>query len=369
MIMSIPDGLQVLVTGGSGFLGTAIVEALLEKHPKWRISVLDVKQPERHIARRLDQYLQADVSVAKSVYSAFADYRPDLVVHTAGMIPVGEKRYSTKNEDWERVKAVNYNGTRNVLDASLASGCKRFVYTSSCTVVTDDMDHEYFYMTEALPTGLATLHYGKSKGMAESYVLSPEHADKGLMACALRPCTIFGPTDTAVISIFHELIAKGETSFIVGDGDNLYDFMYIDNAVLAHMLAVENLLTTRTAAGQAFFISNEEPVYFWDFLAFVWAQFGHVPRYRVHIPESIAWMAALVFECKTWVAGGANTLNRGSVRDGVRSQFAHNGKARDILRYKPTVGLTEGVRRTCEGYKKYLAAKAAPAVTKSTAKG
>ena len=191
--MGVPDVLSVLVTGGSGFLGTGVVEALLDKYPKWRITVLDLRPPERRLARRIEQFLQTDISSAESVYSAFADYTPDLVVHTAGVVPARKSRYSTREKDWERVKAINYDGTRHVLDAAMASGCRRFVYTSSCTVVIDDLEHDYFYMDEKIPTGLATLHYGKSKGMAERYVMSPEHAEKGLVICALRPCTIIGP--------------------------------------------------------------------------------------------------------------------------------------------------------------------------------
>ncbi|KAK3071549.1 hypothetical protein LTR53_008416 [Teratosphaeriaceae sp. CCFEE 6253] len=344
--MPIPDTLDVLVTGGSGFLGASIVNALLDKYPNWRLSILDIRPPEPALASRLEQFFRVDVSSAESVYSAFADYTPNLVVHTAGVIPARQSRYSTNLRDWERVKAINVDGTRHVLDAAMASGCRRFLYTSSCTVVVDDMEHDYFYMDETIPTGLATLHYGKSKGLAERYVMSPEHTEKGLAACALRPCTIIGPTDTAVIGIFHDLIGKGETNFIVGDGNNVYDFMYIDNAVLAHILAIENLLTSRTAAGEVFLISNQEPVYFWDFLVYVWAQFGHVPRYRVHIPEGLAWLVATMLEWKTWLAGGASTFTRGSVRDGVRSQFANNDKAKRVLGYVPTVGLSEGVRRT-----------------------
>ncbi|KAK1069778.1 hypothetical protein LTR74_004657 [Friedmanniomyces endolithicus] len=369
MATSKTGNLQVLVTGGSGFLGTGIVSALLDKYPKWRISVLDQRPPDPQVADRLDQILSADISVGESVQKVFIDYTPDLVVHTAGVIPAGTKRYSTREEDWERVKAVNYDGTRHILDAALASGCKLFVYTSSCTVVTDDMEHDYFYMDEKIPTGLATLHYGKSKGIAERYVLSPEHAEKGLVACALRPCTIIGPTDTAVISRFHEVITNGETNFIVGDGNNLYDFMYIDNAVLAHILAVENLLTTQTAAGHAFFISNQEPVYFWDFLIYVWAQFDHVPKYRMHIPETLAWGVASVLEWKTWLTGTASALDRGSVRDGARSLFANNDKAKTILGYEPKVGLSEGVQLTCRGYKEYLATKTAQIAGNGKPKG
>lgn len=349
---------RILVTGGSGFLGSRIVKALVARHPKWRISALDRRPPADDVKKCLAQFLEADITSAASVHNAFADYTPDLVVHTAGIVPARQLRYSTKQQDWERVKAINFDGTRHVLDATRSSGCTRFVYTSSCTVAIDDLDHDYYYMDESIPLGLATLHYGKSKGMAEQYVLDLKHAENGLIACALRPCTIIGPGDTAVISLIHDLIAKRETFFIVGNGDNIYDFMYIDNAVDAHILAVENLLSTKAAAGQAFFISNQEPVYFWDFLAFVWAQFGHVPTSRVHIPMGLAWIVAAVLEFVTWLTGGANTLDRGSVKDGVRTHFSNNGKARQILGYKPKVGLAEGVRLACEDYKMHLVKQA-----------
>ncbi|KAK0320566.1 hypothetical protein LTR82_008279 [Friedmanniomyces endolithicus] len=326
MATSIPENLQVLVTGGSGFLGTGIVSALLDKYPKWRISILDQRPPDPQVASRLDQILSADIRIAESVHKAFLGYSPDLVVHTAGVIPAGTKRYSTKDEDWQRVRAVNYDGTRHILDETLASACKLFVYTSSCTVVTDDMEHDYFYMDEKIPTGLATLHYGKSKGMAERYVLSPEHAEKGLVACALRPCTILGPTDTAVISRFHE-------SWRTCSQSKTY-----------------SLRKRRPDMPSSSATSNQEPVYFWDFLIYVWAQFDHVPKYRMHISETVAWGVASVLEWKTWLTGMASALDRGSVRDGARSLFANNDKAKRILGYEPIVGLSEGVKLTCMVY-------------------
>ena len=358
-VMARKKALDVLVTGGSGFLGRGIAEALLDEHPDWNVSILDINPPLRSLQKRIFQFIQADITSAESVNNAFVEYSPDLVVHTAGIVPARKFRYSTKRKDWFRVKSINYDGTRHVVDASMAAGCRNFVYTSSCTVVIDDLNHDYYYMNETIPIGKATLHYGKSKGMAESYVLSTKLAEQGLKACALRPCTIIGPEDTAVISVMYDLIAKHETYFIIGHGNNFYDFMYIDNAVHAHVLAIENMLTTKSAAGQAFFISNQEPVYFWDFLAYVWVQFGHVPKFQIHIPANIAWVAGFALECFTWLTGRASTIDRGSVNDSVRSQFSNNDKARRILGYEPKVGLAEGVRLSCEGYKKHLAAQIA----------
>ncbi|KAK5123866.1 hypothetical protein LTR85_002062 [Meristemomyces frigidus] len=367
--MASQDQSRILVTGGSGFLGNGIVRALLERHPEWRTSILDLKGPDGDVLHRLEHFFQADISSAESVYGAFTDYTPDLVVHTAGIVPARQYRYSTNKTAWEHVKHVNYDGTRNVVDATIASGCRHFVYTSSCTVAVDDLEHDYYYMDETVRLGLATLHYGKSKTMAEQYVLSSQHAEKGLIACALRPCTIIGPGDTAVLALMHDLIAKKETNFIVGDGDNIYDFMYIDNAVDAHLLAIENLLSSKTAAGHAFFISNQEPVYFFDFLAAIWAQFGHVPSVRVHIPMRVAWVAGYVLEWYTWITGAAATMDTGSVKDGVRTAYSNNEKARRILGYEPKVGLAEGVRLACDDYKKRLATQGSLSAPQEKAKG
>lgn len=355
--MSLNHEYKILVTGGSGFLGRAVIRMLLERYPHWKVSSLDIRPPDQDVAQQLDRVMLADIRQEDSVKAAFKDYHPDLVVHTAGVVPARAFRYSTKDVDWQHVKAVNYDGTRNVLLATMASGCMRFVYTSSVTAIIDDLDHDYYYMDESVPLGLAQLHYGKSKGMAETFVLSSEHAEKGLKACALRPCTILGPDDTQVISVLHDCIGKGETYFVVGDGNNIYDWMYIDNAAHAHVLAIKNLLTSETAAGEAFFITNQEPAYFWDFLAFIWAQFGHKPAFQVHVPVALAMIVAFVLEWFTWALGLPITLDTGSVKDGIRTHYASNEKAIHVLGYRPTVGLTEGVVRSCQGYKRHLAAK------------
>lgn len=221
---------ECLVTGGAGFLGRNIIQTLLQKHPDWRITVLDLAPPPEEAIQQQQQqdwqrtvvgWLHADITSADSVKAAFQNYRPDIVFHCAGIVPARDLRYSRDSKQWEKVKAINYHGTVNVLQATLETGCRKFVYTSSCTAVIDDLDHDYYNMNESIPLGRATLHYGKSKAMAEQYVLSPEYAAQGLKACALRPCTIIGPGDVAVISLIHDLITKGETYFVVGDGNNL----------------------------------------------------------------------------------------------------------------------------------------------------
>lgn len=169
-----------------------------------------------------------------------------------------------------------------------------------------------------------------------------------LATCALRPSVICGPGDHQLIPIVHACIAKGEMPFVVGDGENLWDVTYVSNVADAHVLAVENLLSTKSAAGEAIFISNEEPVPFRDFCLEVWKNFGHYPSYQVHIPVSIASLLGFLAELMTWVTGTPATFSRGSVNDACGTRYCSGEKARKILGYKPRVGIEEGIRISCK---------------------
>jgi len=172
--------------------------------------------------------------------------------------------------------------------------------------------------------------------------------DEKLSTCALRPSVIFGPGDYQLIPSLHTCIAKGETPFVIGSGENLWDVTYVSNIADAHVLAVENLLSEKTAAGDAFFISNEEPITFRDFCLAVWGNFGHYPPYEVHIPVAFATLAGYIAELVTWITGNRTMLSRGSVLDASATRYCSDKKARDILGYKPRVGIEEGIRISCE---------------------
>lgn len=169
-----------------------------------------------------------------------------------------------------------------------------------------------------------------------------------LSTCAIRPSVIFGPDDYQLIPSVHACIAKHETPFIIGTGTNLWDVTYISNIADVHILAVENLMTTRTAAGEAFFVSNNEPIPFRDFCLEVWRQFGHYPPFEVHIPERLGRLVGYAAEWTTWLTGMPTTLSSGSVIDACSTRYCSGVKARKILKYEPRVGLEEGIRISCE---------------------
>lgn len=341
---------HILVTGASGFLGQAVITALQTTHPDWTLTNLDLRPPPS--LQPNVTYIQADITQAFEVDIATCKANPDAIINVAGWVPNGSLRYSNSKALRDKIFGINHLGTLNVLSSAQKTKCRAFVQTSSCTVLSDDLDHDFPNMTEDIPIGHATLAYGASKAPAELAVLAAN--TPAFKTCALRPATIIGPGDTyGVIATMHACIANGETPWIIGTGDNMYDFVYITNVADAHVLALENLLfatpTPESAAGQAMFVSNQQPVYFRDFMLAIWKHFDHVPPFQFTVPTSLAWFAGLMAEVKMWVAGGRESaLSRGSVRDAVGTRYASNEKARRILGYHPRVDFVDAVRLACE---------------------
>lgn len=157
--MSVP---RILVTGGAGFVGSTIVLELLAAHPSWQIIVLDVKNPADYRApSRNVHYILADVRREDACSAAVREARPTLIIHGAGAVPGGLDRYSRKGRD--RLFELNVGGTVNMLQAAKACDVRYFVFTGSCTSITDDLNHDYPNFREEVPFPEKSLKYGESK--------------------------------------------------------------------------------------------------------------------------------------------------------------------------------------------------------------
>jgi UDP-glucose 4-epimerase len=155
---------HVLITGGTGFVGGWIVQRLVEKHPSVKITIVDVEKRKTWTAPRDDiEFIEADVTKEHEVIAAFEAANPTIVMHTAGIVPTGNNRYRPISPVRQRCYDVNLNGTRHALNAAKAVKAKAFIFTSSVTIISDDVDNDYPNMDETIPTGQATLVYGRVK--------------------------------------------------------------------------------------------------------------------------------------------------------------------------------------------------------------
>jgi sterol-4alpha-carboxylate 3-dehydrogenase (decarboxylating) len=178
------------------------------------------------------------------------------------------------------------------------------------------------------------------------------------LTCAIRPAGIIGEGDIQVLPKMVTAYRKGQTKFQIGDNNNMFDFTYVFNVAHGHVLALIALLETsrmmptmpldhERVDGQAFFITNGEPVYFWDFARAVWHEAGdRLPLSGVwHLSAETAWAIGTILEWAFWVMGKKPNLSRAQVRYSTMSKYHSIAKARQRLGYEPIVPLGEGIRR------------------------
>ncbi|KAF2441358.1 C-3 sterol dehydrogenase/C-4 decarboxylase-like protein [Karstenula rhodostoma CBS 690.94] len=335
---------KVLITGGTGFLGSEIVKVLVEAKD-FAITALDINPPSLGTESYSSvTYVRCDILNFKKLREVFKEARPTVVLHTVAVNLLGESRYSTQGKD--TVFTINVDGTKNVIQASQEFGVKAFVYTSSVTVLLDQLEENFRNADETWSTGRATTLYGQSKTMAEGVVLSSN--TPSFRTCALRAAPIFGPRDPVTIPTIYGCIANGETPFILGSGNNLQDYVYVSNVADAHVLALHNLLGLGIAAGEAFFITNGEPITVRDLCLAVWKEFGHYPLFQLRIPEELAWWMGWGLEWASWLTSRKGTFSRGVVLDATKTRYVSISKARRVLGYIPRVSLPEALQISCQ---------------------
>lgn len=189
-------------------------------------------------------------------------------------------------------------------------------------------------------------------------MLEANRKPENFLTCAIRPAGIFGEGDVQLLPKMVGAYRKGQTKFQVGPNTNMFDFTYVENVAHGHVLGVLALLQTHKVLptipldhervdGEAFFITNGEPVYFWDFARAVWHEAGdRVPLSSVwHLSADVAWTIGAILENLFWVLGKKPNLTRAQVRYSSMSKYHSIAKAKQRLGYEPLVGLEEGIKR------------------------
>ncbi|CAF3449037.1 unnamed protein product, partial [Fusarium graminearum] len=358
---------RVVVIGGNGFLGHHIVNQALENWTTTATIGIDLRCERNRNPNA--EYRECDITDSERLLSLFEELKPDVVIHTASPVAVNPKIGN------DVFKKVNVDGTQAVVDACQKTGVKALVYTSSASVISDNVT-DLLNADERWPLirgDQQTEYYSETKAQAEEIVIKANRQDDSkLLTTSIRPAGIFGEGDVQTLAGILNAYKRGKHTIQVGTNENLFDFTYVGNVAHAHLLAAQLLLATAASStvpldhervdGEAFFITNDTPVYFWDFARTIWHAAGYdkgtEPNWYLNRELGITF--GYISEVIASILGKTPTLTRKAIIMSCMTRYYNINKAKRALRYQPLWTLKEGIDRGVNWFLEQDKAAAAP---------
>jgi nucleoside-diphosphate-sugar epimerase len=321
--------MRVAITGATGFLGSNLTPQLLTSG----FDVVALGRSPMVLAELGNlgvRTARVDLRNLEQLKTALKSV--EVVCHLAALAePWGR---------WQDFYSTNVQGTWNVLDACKSNGVRRLVFVSSPSVLFDGSD--LINVTEDLPYPSRFIsNYCTSKRLAEEAVRS---AAGELEITIIRPKAIFGPGDKSLLPrILSAAVRK--RLWRIGDGTNQVDLTYVDNVSQAIILAACNA----AAANKLFHITNDEHVKLWPLIESILARF-HLSL-RGTITFAMAFQAARLIElAHRPFPRSEPPLTRLTVALLGRTQTFNIALAKNVLGYRPTISVTEGIARTLDSF-------------------
>ncbi|KAL6931161.1 probable Sterol-4-alpha-carboxylate 3-dehydrogenase, decarboxylating [Hanseniaspora guilliermondii] len=338
---------SVLLIGGSGFLGLHLIEQFYKNDSTTKISVFDVRPLPEKLSKQFTfdpkniEFFKGDLTSSEDVSKAIKESRAEVLVHSASPMHGG------KTEIYQK---VNVEGTDNALKVAKKLGIKAFVYTSSAGVIFNGQDIHNADETWPIPE-VPMDSYNETKAIAEDMVLKANDPSNNFYTIALRPAGIFGPGDRQLVPGLRSVAKLGQSKFQLGDNNNLFDWTYAGNVADAHVLAAEKLLNKDAAlkaSGETYFITNDTPTYFWALARTVWKADGHIDKKVIVLNRPLAIFAGYLSEFFSKILNKEPGLTPFRVKIVCAYRYHNISKAKEILGYKPQVGIEEGIQKTLE---------------------
>lgn len=321
--------MRILVTGGGGFLGSAICSMLVKRGDQVQsIS----RQAYPGLATMGISQFRGDLVDKGKIYSAAQGC--DAIIHTAAKAGIWG--------DYSSYYQANVLGTQNIIEVCRELRITKLVYTSSPSVVFSGGDMEGVNESAPYPKRYLTA-YPKTKAIAEQMVLNAN--DENLATVSLRPHLIWGPGDNHLVP---RILARAKAGKLrkIGSRDVLVDSVYIDNAASAHILALDRLNFNSPCSGKAYFISNGEPWKLWDLVnEIILAGRGNVVNKTVSV--SLAYFMGWLFEIIYTISRkhAEPPMTRFLAKELSTSHWFDISNARNDLGYVPMITIREGLDR------------------------
>ncbi len=323
--------MEILVTGGNGFMGRNLIASLQERGDRVRVLALPTENTE-WLEERGVQVFRGDIRSPKDLVAPM--HGVEGVFHLAAMIGV-----------WRSIEdyyAVNVTGTENVCRAAMSAGVSRIVCISSAMVYDMAKGHA---ASEDDFLGPLDEPYSWTKAQGDMLVqrmIREEH----LPAVIIRAGTLIGPGDALNFGRMADRVRAGK-GIIIGSGKNVIPFVYTTDLVQGLILALDS----KQAEGKIYNIGNDQTITQNVFLSTVAQEVG-VAVPRVHVPYWPLYTAAHMAERVAVLS--QNRIPPFLTRHGVKLYGADNrlsiAKARNELGYTPKVPLMQALRTTCDWY-------------------
>jgi nucleoside-diphosphate-sugar epimerase len=322
--------MENLVTGASGFTGRALVKKLLQRGESVKALVRetsDYADIEKEGAEIIVGNVKDKASVEKAVSGV------DRVYHIAALF----REAGFPDEEYY---AVNLEGTRNLLEASVEAGVERFVHCSTIGVCGDIKDPPADEKMAYNPGDI----YQVTKMEGEKLALS--YASEGkLKVTVARPASIYGPGDLRLLKMF-KMINKGRF-VVLGSGKPFFHVVYIDDLVDGFILCAQN----DKSIGEVFIIAGDEYVELNELFEIIAGKLGVKPP-KLHLPAwPFQWLGTLM-EKICIPLGLEPPIYRRRVDFFTKSRSFSIEKAKTILGYQPKVDLRQGIENTVNWYRK-----------------
>jgi nucleoside-diphosphate-sugar epimerase len=321
----------ILITGGNGFLGRHLIEALRDRGDEVRVLALPSEDTSWLESRGVAVY-RGDVRESDTLDTPIRSV--DAVVHLAGLMGVWRP--------YADYHAVNVRGTLNVCRAALAAEVERLVHVSSSIVYGLALERE---VDEECPLSPFPHPYPVTKAEGDRLVLRMS-ADDQLPAVIIRPDQFFGPGDRLHFAHLADRLRAG-TAISIGSGENALPLVYVTDVVQALVLALEH----PAAIGRAYNISSDGTLSQRAFLTAIAREIGARPP-RLHIPYRLLYAAGYAAELSAMAARRkfAPPATRFGVAFLGTDSRAAIRRATQELGYLPQVDLSEGVRLAAAWY-------------------
>lgn len=348
---------RVAVTGSSGFVGHRLCEMLLEREGIELVVAFDLRQPsdeqrQKSTALISDKkkiiYVTGDISQEEAVVNAFKDHNLDTVYHTAALVG--------PYHNYNTYLGVNYNGCLNVITACKKFNIPRLVLCS--TPSTRFTGADITGQTEAElpepPPGQFVQIYAETKAMGQHAVL--DACCDSLLTVAVAPHQVYGPGDTLFVPSLLETAATGQLR-VIGTGENIVSFCYVDNICHALILASTKLFKGSPILGQFYVVTDGEDQNFWRTLDDLIIYCGYDSIFAKFFAPGWATMGiAYLLQAVTSVTGMRFKLEPFAVQMLLIHRYFSIKKIQTDMGYKPVVTFKEGWQITKDHFKNKITA-------------